>query len=187
MPKPKPGLLPRHADEIACVLSCYDRVVIRGTPAGAGHARWCGDGGGQRMPKTWRKVMIWRGVLAGAGATIAIFAGLLFSPYWLFVWDGSTAPSGVYFCGNLKSGTDSVRECVSGGDILILRVVRHSDGSVEESLFARNSEVMRRAVDPSGKATTVYRQVADCWDGPTGRSSLSSPEGQSGVSCSTNR
>lgn len=35
---PKPGLLKRHADEIEWVLSCYDRVVIRGTLAGAGHA-----------------------------------------------------------------------------------------------------------------------------------------------------
>jgi hypothetical protein len=36
---PLPGLLTRHADAITGVLSCYDRVVLRGTLAGAGHAK----------------------------------------------------------------------------------------------------------------------------------------------------
>ena len=30
------SLIDRHADQIAGVLSCYDRVLIRGTPIGLG-------------------------------------------------------------------------------------------------------------------------------------------------------
>jgi hypothetical protein len=120
-------------------------------------------------------------VLPVAGV-FAVVLGLLFSPWWSFVWDGTGyIPRGIYRCAPFKTARSSGRDCIAGADQLLFREEKFADGSARRSWYAGGAlEYRREQVSNSGEVTSLTRQLADCW---ASSSDQPSPEGKAGLVC----